>query len=126
MFRKGVNMEELYNQIQGYLNMDEEIPFEEFDQFYKKVLDVLNERNEQFTEEDVWKALFIVENLMSNADARSKETKGALVKKYKKMAKRNELWAKNFVVRLHKFGYNDDQINARFEKMFEDGPVEAN
>ncbi|MDE5412216.1 hypothetical protein [Alkalihalobacterium chitinilyticum] len=119
-------MEELYNQIQGYLNMDEEIPFEEFDQFYKKVLDVLNERNEQFTEEDIWKALFIVENLMSNADARSKETKGALVKKYKKMAKRNELWAKNFVVRLHKFGYNDDQINARFEKMFEDGPVEAN
>ncbi|WP_216829470.1 hypothetical protein [Alkalihalobacterium elongatum] len=119
-------VEELYNQIQGYLNMEEEISFEEFDQYYKKVLDHFSEKNEQFDETDVWRSLFIVENLMSNADARSKETKGSLVKKYKKMTKRTELWAKNFVVRLHKFGYNDDQINERFEKMFEEGPVEAN
>lgn len=118
-------MEALYNQIQVYLNMDEEISFEEFSNYYQKVIDGLTEQNENFSEEEVWKALFITENLMSNADARAKEIKGPQVKKYKKMSQRMQLWAKNLVARLYKLGYTDDQINERFEAMLQEEPEKA-
>ncbi len=118
-------MQELYQQLQIYFNMDEEISYKEFSDFYKKVVDQLGERHETFEEEDVWKALFIVESIMSNADSRSKETKGTESKKYKKMAERSQLWSKNFSARLHKLGYADEQINERFEQMFEEGTVKA-
>ncbi|WP_078552959.1 hypothetical protein [Bacillus alkalicellulosilyticus] len=112
-------MEELYNKMQEYLNMDEEISFEEFSTYYKNVLETLTENHENFSEDEVWKGLFIVESVMSNAEARSKETKGSNAKKYAKMAQRFQLWAKNFAGRLHTLGYSDEQINERFEQMLE-------
>lgn len=115
-------MEQLYKQIQIYLNMDGEISFEEFTEYYQKVIDTLAEKSEQLQEDDVWKALFITENVMSNADARSKETKGTQAKKYKKMSQRMQLWAKNLVARLYKLGYTDQQINERFEAMLAEEP----
>lgn len=119
-------MEQLYNQIQVYLNMDEEISFDEFSDYYKKVIDALSEKSESLSEDDVWKSLFITENVMSNAKARATQTRNSQEKKkYKKMAQRTELWAKNFVSRLYKLGYNDDQINERFEKMLEEEPKQA-
>ncbi|MCE7794354.1 hypothetical protein K8O68_18395 [Salipaludibacillus sp. CUR1] len=113
-------MNELYKQIHVYLNMDEEIPFDEFEKYYKKVLKYFNEQADQFEEEDVWKALFISENVMSNAEGRAKEEKGNKAKKYSRMAQRLTLWAQNFAARLAEMGYNKDQMNERFEKMFED------
>lgn len=118
-------MEELYNKIQEYLNMEEEISFKEFSDYYKKVMDKFNEVNEQLDEDGVWKALFIAENVMSNAGARAKEKKGSESKKYKKMEERTQLWAKNLVARLYKLGYTDEQINERFDAMLEEGTVKA-
>lgn len=113
-------MQELYKQIQVYLNMDEEISYEEFDGFYKKVVKFFTDKSEGFSEEDIWKGLFIVENIMSNADSRAKEEKGTKVKKYKKMSERSSLWAQNFAGRLYGLGYTEEQLNERFEKMFEE------
>ncbi len=64
--------------------MEEEISFHEFSDFYKKVIDELNSNHESYDEEAVWKVLFIVENVMSNADGRVKESKGSESKKYQK------------------------------------------
>ncbi|WP_026689348.1 hypothetical protein [Alteribacter aurantiacus] len=113
-------MQELYKEIHTYLNMDEEIPFDQFDDFYKRVIDHFNDNADKFDEEDVWRALFISENVMSNADGRAKEEKGSRTKKYKKMAQRLKLWAQNFAGRLAQMGYNDEQMNERFEKMFDE------
>lgn len=119
-------MEQLYNQIQVYLNMDEEISFEEFSDYYKKVIDTLSAKNNEFNEDEIWKGLFITESVMSNAKARAQEVKNAqMKKKYKKMGQRTELWAKNFVSRLYKLGYKDDEINERFEAMLEEEPKQA-
>ncbi len=118
--RRVYNMQELYKQIQEYLNMDEEITFEEFDSFYKKVVKHFTDNSESFAEDDIWKGLFIVENIMSNADSRAKEEKGTKAKKYKKMSERSSLWAQNFAGRLYGLGYTEDQLNERFEKMFEE------
>ncbi len=37
-----------------------------------------------------------------------------------KMSQRLKLWAQNFASRLGEMGYNEEQLNERFEKMFED------
>ncbi|MBB5173038.1 hypothetical protein [Texcoconibacillus texcoconensis] len=113
-------MQELFQQIQTYLNMDEEIDFKEFDQYYKRVLATFNESGEQFSEQEVWYGLFISENLLSNADDRRKESKGSQAKKYKKINERMSLWAKNFASRLVALGYTEEQMNERFEAMFEE------
>ena len=118
-------VEALYNKIQEYLNMDEEISFEEFDDFYKQVVSELSERHEQLDEEDLWKALYVVENIMSNADSRANSLKGAVSKKYRKMAERTQLWSKNFMGRLRALGYTEEQINERFDKMYEELPASS-
>ncbi|WP_078597045.1 hypothetical protein [Evansella clarkii] len=113
-------MQELYKQLHVYLNMEEEIEFNEFDSYYKKVIEYFNEYADEFSEEDIWKALFISENVMSNADHRAKEEKGSKAKKYKKAAQRLSLWAKNFTGRLAQLGYTKEQMNERYESMFEE------
>ncbi|OIJ16003.1 hypothetical protein BKP35_03195 [Anaerobacillus arseniciselenatis] len=113
-------MQDFYVKIHEYLNMDEEISFEEFDQYYKKVTKYFSEQTDDLEEDDIWKGLFIIENLMSNADNRAKEVKGSKQKKYKKMSDRSSLWAQNFAGRLYSKGYTEDQLNERFEQMFQD------
>lgn len=118
-------MEALYEKIQQYLNMDEEISFQEFSDYYKQIIEHLGHHSESFNEENLWKALFIVENVMSNANARASEKKGSEAKKYKKMAERTQLWARNLVDRIYELGYTDEQINERFEAMLEEGPAKT-
>ena len=114
-------MYELYKEIHTYLNMEEEIDFEQFDDFYKRVIDYFNHYADEFEEEDIWRALFIAENVMSNANDRRKESKGPKAKKkYQKMGKRLKLWAENFAIRLAQKGYTKEQMNERFENMFEE------
>ncbi|MFC4738058.1 hypothetical protein ACFO4L_15905 [Bacillus daqingensis] len=114
-------MQDLYKEIHMYLNQEEEIGFKQFDDFYKRVISYFNDHADSFEEEDIWKALFISENVMSNADGRSKEaTSQKETKKYAKMSKRLTLWAQNFAARLARKGYNEEQMNATFEKMFDD------
>lgn len=115
-----VFMDQLYKQIHEYLKMDEEISFEEFDNYYKSVIDYLNDNGDKLDESAIWKALFISENVMSNADARAKNAKGSLSKKYKKIAQRLSLWAQNLTARLAEMGYSKEQLDERFEKMFEE------
>jgi hypothetical protein len=113
-------VQELYVKIHEYLNMDEEISFEEFDQFYKTVIKYFGEKADVLVEEDIWKGLFTIENLMSNAKSRLKEEKGTKQKKFKKIVERSSLWAQNFAGKLYKLGYTEEQLNERFEQMFED------
>ncbi|WP_158735214.1 hypothetical protein [Alteribacillus sp. YIM 98480] len=118
-------MDKLYDQVQKYLNMDEEIPFKEFQQFYQDVISKLDREAESFEEDSIWKGLFVVESIMSNAENRAKTTKNASeTKKYKKMAKRTKLYAQNFTKRLHQFGYTQEQIGEKFEQMLEEGTKE--
>ena len=112
-------MQELYVEVHGYLNMDEELPYDDFDKYYKKVIKYLSENIENLNEDELWKGLFVVENILSNADSRSKE-KGSKAKKYKKIMERSSLWSQNIATRLYKLGYKEDEINERFEKMFEE------
>nr|WP_302473738.1 hypothetical protein [Shouchella clausii] len=114
-----------YERIQQYLNMDEEISFKEFQDFYKEVINELSKIHQGMDEATLWKALFVVENIISNADGRAKETKGTEAKKYSKMSQRLQLYAKNFGVRLGEAGYTEEDINERFQQMFAEGEEAA-
>ncbi|SDC05539.1 hypothetical protein [Shouchella lonarensis] len=114
-------MQAQYNKIQQFLNMEEEISFKDFQAFYKEVVDELSTIHQGMDEETLWKALFVVENIISNADGRAEETKGAESKKYSKMSQRLQLYAKNFGIRLGEAGYTEEDINERFKQMFAEG-----
>ncbi|RSL34583.1 hypothetical protein D7Z54_05435 [Salibacterium salarium] len=119
-------MDKYYDKIQEYLNMDTEIDFEEFRDYYQDVLSCLENQNQELDEDEIWKSLFVVESIMSNAENRAQTTKKvAERKKYKKMAERTKLYAQHFTKKLNQMGYNQDQIEERFEKMLEEGQSES-
>ncbi|MBB6448950.1 hypothetical protein HNR44_000899 [Geomicrobium halophilum] len=116
-------MNELYKQVQIYLNMEGEIDFKEFQQYYKKVMDFLQEQGHDLEEEQIWQGLLVVESIASNSENRYKEKrKGPEAKKYKRMRQRGKLWAQNFTKRLQSLGYSDEQINEHFHAMLEEEP----
>lgn len=111
-------MQELFDKMKEYLNMETEISFEEFDGYYKKVVDFLNDNWTSLNEEDSMKMLFILDNLKSNSEDRSKRREKE-AKKYQKMFKRTEIWALAMIKRLHEFGLNDEEIGKRYEEIYE-------
>ncbi|MFC8685426.1 hypothetical protein [Brevibacillus porteri] len=111
-------MQDLFEKMKEYLNMDTEISFDEFDGYYKKVTAFLNDSWEKLNEEDTMHMLFILDNLKSNGEDRSKrKTKEA--KKYAKMAQRTEIWANALIGRLREAGLTDEEIGKRYEAIYE-------
>ncbi|SDI30929.1 hypothetical protein [Natribacillus halophilus] len=116
-------MDELYREVQVLLNMEGEIDFKDFQDYYKRVMDYLQEHGQDLEEEQIWKGLLVVESLSSNSQSRYREhRKGKEAKKYKRMRQRAKLWAQNFTKRLQSMGYSDEQINERFHAMLEEEP----
>jgi hypothetical protein len=111
-------MQELFDKMKEYLNMETEISFEEFDGYYKKVVAFLNDNWTQLNEEETIHMLFILDNLKSNAEDRAKR-KLKEAKKYAKMAQRSEIWATALIRRLREFGLSDEEIGKRYEAIYE-------
>lgn len=115
-------MEEMYKQVQEYLNMDDEIPFKEFRTYYQNVISHFDENAEQFSEDELWKGLFVAESIMSNAENRAKEERNSSqAKKYRKMADRTTMYAQYFTKQINQLGYGEEAIRERFEAMLEEG-----
>lgn len=111
-------MQELFEKMKEYLNMDSEISFEEFDAYYKKVLEFLNDKWTTLNEEESMQMLFILDNLKTNSEDRGKrKTKES--KKYQKMFQRTEIWGAAMMKRMHEFGVNDEEIGKRYEAIYE-------
>ncbi|WP_026700234.1 hypothetical protein [Salibacterium aidingense] len=118
-------MDAFYNQVQEYLNMEEEIGFDEFRDYYQSVIHYLDNQQQAPEEQELWKSLFVVESIMSNAENRGQTTKNNTErKKYKKMQERTKLYAQHFTKMLHQLGYDQDQIEEHFNNMLEEGPNE--
>ncbi|MFF0829412.1 hypothetical protein ACFYU8_21665 [Brevibacillus sp. NPDC003359] len=111
-------MQDLFEKMKEYLNMDTEISFDEFDGYYKKVTAFLNDSWETLNEEDTMIMLFILDNLKSNGEDRSKR-KVKEAKKYAKMAQRTEIWANALIGRLREAGLTDEEIGKRYEAIYE-------
>lgn len=103
-------MEKYFEKMKEYLNMDSEISYEEFDAYYKDVLDFLNNNYLNLEKEEAIKGRFILTILASNSEERAKRYKN-LNKKYKKILDKSQLWAEALTLRLIKMGMTRDQIS---------------
>ncbi|SFL68884.1 hypothetical protein [Salibacterium qingdaonense] len=114
-------MNELYQKIQEYLNMDTEIEFEEFRDYYQQVIQYLDHEQQEPDETEIWQSLFVAESIMSNAENRAKTVKNnAERKKYRKMNERMNLYAGHFTKKLNQLGYTQDDIEYHFDAMLEE------
>ncbi|MBR8660019.1 MULTISPECIES: hypothetical protein [Bacillales] len=111
-------MQELFDKMKEYLNMDTEISFEEFDGYYKKVVAFLNDNWTSLNEDETLHMLFILDNLKSNGEDRAKRREKE-AKKYAKMAQRSEIWATALIKRLRDAGMSDEEIGKRYEAIYE-------
>ncbi|MGE5704088.1 MAG: hypothetical protein ACM32O_16310 [Clostridia bacterium] len=111
-------MQALFDKMKEYLNMDSEISFDEFDRYYKEVLDFLGTDWDKLNEEESMQMLFILDNLKSNADDRMKRRQKE-AKKYKKIVDRTNIWISAMLKRLHDMGLNDEEIGKRYEAIYE-------
>jgi esterase/lipase superfamily enzyme len=111
-------MEALFEQLKVYLNMDTEISYEEFDAYYKKVLEFLNGEWKNLDQDQTMKMLFIVDSIKSNAEDRFKR-KLKEAKKYKKIAERTHIWTQALFNRLREMGWSEEEIAKRFDEIYE-------
>ncbi len=102
-------MEKLFGKLKEYLNMETEIPYEEFESYYQDVITFLNAEYQELNQEDTIHGRFILSILMSNSEERGKNYKN-LAKKYKKIYSKCHLWAEALTLRLLKMGMTKDEI----------------
>ncbi|WP_041274749.1 hypothetical protein [Desulforamulus reducens] len=102
-------MEKYFEKMKEYLNMETEIPYEEFETYFKDVIEFLSKDYLNLAQEETIKGRFILTILMSNSEDRAKRFKN-MAKKYKKIYDKSHLWAEALTLRLLKMGMTKDQI----------------
>lgn len=101
-----------------YLNMDTEIPFEEFTAYYAQVMDQLKENYEKMENEDLLKVKFILSIISTNGTMRA-QRKGSNSKKYKKISEKATFWGDAINLRLLKSGMSQEEIDQSMNNMTE-------
>ena len=76
-------MESIVTKLKEYLAMDSEIEFSEFQDYYNKVLEKLNQDYQELTEDELLKIRYVLNTIAVNAENRWAR-KDKYVKKYKK------------------------------------------
>lgn len=109
-------MEQLFAKMKEYLHMDSEIPFDEFSEYHKNVIQVLNETFEGMDQETRLKARYICSIVQANADSRAKRSK-ANAKAYKKIRSKAGFWMDAINFRLLKDGMTQAEIDKRTEEI---------
>ncbi len=111
-------LEILFTKLKEYLQMDEEIPFDEFSQFYKNLMEELNTGFADFDEDKCIKARYICSIVQTNADSRSKSSK-VNAKAFKKFNAKCGFWVDAINFRLLKEGMTQQEIDKAIEAINE-------
>ncbi len=113
-------MEALFAKLREYLQMEEEIPFEEFSAYYKKVLAEWQANYQGYDKDILLQAAAIATVTAANAIDRGKY-KDANSKKFKKMGDKLTFWAQAIALRLEKeYGLNNNQVDQEIDKLLAD------
>ena len=113
-------MEALFAKLREYLQMEDEIPFEEFAAYYKAVLTEWQANYQSYGREVLLQAAAIATVTAANAIDRGK-LKGANAKKFKKMGDKLTFWAQAIALRLEKeHGLNNTQVDEEIDKLLAD------
>lgn len=111
-------MDKLLEKLKEYLHMETEIPFDEFSEYYRTLIEELNQKFNDLNNDDRVKALYICSIVQSNADARAKESK-VNAKAFKKMSAKCAFWADAIKFNLGKDGMSPEEIEKATEEINE-------
>lgn len=102
-------MDTLFDKLKEYLAMDTEIPFDEFNGYYKELIAELNANFNGYNQDDCLKAICICLIVRSNADARATRSK-ANAKSFKKIGAKCAFWEDAINYRLRNEGMSASAI----------------
>ncbi|NLL51096.1 MAG: hypothetical protein GX248_00115 [Peptococcaceae bacterium] len=94
-------MEEKMAKLKEYLQMETEIPFEEFKEYYTGVINLLNKEYNEMDQAKCLQARYICTIVQANAESRATRSK-ANSKAFKKMAAKCAFWVEAIDYRLQK------------------------
>lgn len=109
-------MEAFLAKMKEYLNMDSELPYPEFAEYFQDVISYLNKNYDGFDQDTCIKARFITSILQANSEDRAKH-KSPNAKKFKKMTEKTHLWTDAINYRLLKEGMTQEQIDAAIKEI---------
>ena len=109
-------MDKLLEKLKEYLHMETEIPFEEFSEYYRNLIEELNKTFNELDKENRIKALYICSIVQSNAEARAKESK-ANAKTFKKISAKCAFWTDAIKFNLGKDGMSPEEIEHATEEI---------
>lgn len=117
-------MEGLFAKMGAFLNMTEELPFEEFSAYYGALTGYLQAEYQNLDEAALLKAQSLCGIVASNAQARAAYKDGNR-KKFQKMAEKASFWEDAIKNRLIKGGLSLDEIEEKTAALWqEDKPQE--
>jgi len=111
-------MEELYLKMREYIKMTEELPFDEFADYFRKTMDFLQMSYQDLTTEELLQAKGICDIISANAKARAMK-KDANYKKFKKMDEKADFWQAAIEARLTKDGMTKKEISEKEDALWE-------
>ena len=112
-------MEELYTKMKEYLKMDTEISYQEFAEYYEKVMKYLQSDFQKMDKDENIKAKFILSIVSNNAATRAKR-KDSEMKKYKKHQEKCAFWEKAIDYHLTNEGMSKQEIDEAVGKLSEE------
>jgi len=113
-------METFLSKMREYLQMETEIPFNEFKEYYEHVLEYLQKNYDGMQNDELISARFILDIVSNNAKARAAR-KGLDSKKYKKMSEKCAFWSSAINFRLQNSGMTQQEIDEKIEQLNEAG-----
>lgn len=111
-------METLMSKMREYLQMETEIPFAEFKEYYDNVMDYLQKNYNRMDNNELISARFILDIVSNNAKARAAR-KGPDSKKYKKISEKCTFWSNAINFRLQNDGMTQQEIDEKIEQLNE-------
>jgi hypothetical protein len=111
-------MEPLMNKMREYLQMDTEIPFTEFRDYYEQLLDYLQKNYDGLNNDELIQTRYILDIVGNNGQTRATR-KDLESKKYKKISEKCSFWSDAVNFRLQKNGMTQQEIDERIEQLNE-------
>ena len=108
-------MDSMLVKMREYLEMETEIAFEEFKDYYEQVINHLQNSYDDMTNDELFTAKFILDIVSSNSKSRAMK-KGPESKKYKKYAEKTSFWSEAIGFRLKNAGLSQEEIDAGVAK----------
>ena len=112
-------MEELFAKMGEFVKMEEELPFGEFQDYYKSVMDYLQQNYQDMNTEQLIQAKGITMIMGNNAGARALR-KDDNRKKFHKMAEKSSFWEGAIKMRLVKDGMSEDELNVKVDALWKE------